>query len=388
MKTTRRRTITAVFALLLVLGAGVGGFVAWRERGIVRISVILTDPESEILIPMLQELGSKTRIRDVRITRSHSFAQLESDFSRRWSGTDIVIGPSGYYLTQFMEQGRIAPVPLGSGFPSAVLGAVSFDETAYAVPIAWSPRGLYFSRELTGVLQFSDVDEFLLALSAARDQNVQALVMPGFQHGTVFDLFVSLYGDQSAVELGRWIQNDLALPPPEPLPELFQRFQSLFQQRVIPGSSDGFSREDVYTFLQQGDAAIVFDDTFFSSLIPVDDRRSIRFSGPPLSGPRRPIIPGRIVAAAVAPSSAERDIVRELIASLGDPAFQYEISVASRGALMAVHSTAPVLDEYTRTARRSLAIASAVLPSHLEWAAHGDRERINDLINGLLIPTP
>lgn len=364
------------------------------ERNTLRIALSadgVEEAELENFIHGFFSSYSRTRI---LISRFESEAELHQFAVQANRGPDIVILPAGYYFDQLM-QAHLEPIETPAPFPPAALSSFSIHEKIFAVPLTWRPSGLFYSRQLLAAGQLPEnPQELVTLLQQRRQEEKQALITHGYTQGRLFDLFVSLYGNQPGLavvdvlisEAGEINFPDISTPPA--LQQARASFQQLALSRQLAQSSTGYDMDDVYTVLQRAEALAVFSDSSFSQKIPIDQHRQFLFAPPPLQGARPPVYVGRLLGAGISTRGSRKSAAVELMKALSNPVNQEKITsqIAVNNGLFAASSRANIPSEYARTASRMLVIAERVIPAELRWAAEPDRERLNEALNEYLLP--
>ena len=376
-----------------LLAAGVFLFRSHRtDQATVRVLVLASASEMtgvERAVERFREVHDEYTL---KLTPVSSEADFSDALGNGRGSADIAMLPAGHTFETVAKDYFVSPASLElsrldlSAFPAPALESFSYDGEPRAVPIAWTPSGYFVSRRVTGTSSLPESYQgFLNLLERARKQNSRGLVLVGERQGQVVDLFLSLMANQPASGIATALLEDEAWFEQPQAAEAIEEFRSIYRQGLIHRSSFDYGPDDAFAVLNRDEAATVFAPADFGGRIAIDERRQYPLSRPPLQGPRRPIIVGRLVGAAITETGSNKASAKAFLTLLADHTMQEQMASGAGPTFYAPHTSARYPSEAARTAARLLSISERIFPAGLKWVEPSSRDEVDAKLTSIIL---
>ncbi|TVQ23697.1 MAG: extracellular solute-binding protein [Spirochaetaceae bacterium] len=350
-KHLRTGLLLGVSVLIVVMGGSVAVGLL-RERSNVRVALVELSPEErtgvEAVIEHRQEGDSRSTY---SVSSLESTAALAELFSRRRTRPDIVVSHSIAVSDPTLYNSLEPVTAFERRFSDPAVSSFTIDSHSYAIPLLWSPFGLYYSQPVFRRLGLQPPDtwsDFTSTIETLRASGVTPLLSASENSAFLSNLESYLKHNN--------------FPPNHD--RLDARVDALLERGILGSASPLLSEHELADLLLSESVGMVAASMQLQRHVDRSERLRITFSPLPLPGTGRPATVARIVGAGITPAGSAKPAAVALLDYLSAASTQEMIVQLSgpRITFAAVNPAARYANEEARTAARLLSISQQLIP--------------------------
>lgn len=236
-------------------------------------------------------------------------------------------------------------------FPEPTISSFTIDSNAYAIPLLWSPFGLYYSQPVFRRLDLQPPDTWSDLTS----------IVDTLRASSTIPLLSASENSVFLSNLESFLRHN-NFPPNHVRPDA--RVDTLLEQGLLGGASRLLSEEELAGLLLSESVGMVAASMQLQRHVDRSDRIRITFSPLPFPANGRPATVARIVGVGITPAGSAKPAAVALVDYLAEASTQELIVQLSgpRITFAAVNPSARFPNEEARTAARLLNVSQQLVP--------------------------